>query len=198
MQRGDLPQPGGRPARAREQEAPSLIERALRQRVALLCAPAGAGKTAACSQWAATTSQRVIWVTLDAEDDQGWFWALVYSGLERAAVIPVETLRALQDEPALDFPLMLADLARSFAEPAVLVIDNVHAITDAGALCGLDLLIRNAPGCLHFLLCGRQLPQLKLARLRAAGELTVVEIGGPAAESPGRQRLAVAPPAVPV
>jgi LuxR family transcriptional regulator, maltose regulon positive regulatory protein len=151
-----------------------LIERATRYRVALLCAPAGAGKTVACTLWAAATARKVVWVTLDAEDDQRWFWSLLCHGLEHACAAPASALRALQDESATGFPLRLAHEAQNFAEPVVIVLDNVHRLTDDVVLGGLDLLICHAPAPLGFLLSGRQRPMLNLDRLWAAGELAAV------------------------
>jgi LuxR family transcriptional regulator, maltose regulon positive regulatory protein len=142
-----------------------LIERATRRRVALLCAPAGAGKTVACTHWAAATSRKVAWVTLDAEDDQSWFWALVCSGLERACEAPANALRALQDESPSGFPLLLAHEAQHFTESVVIILDNVHRLTDDVVLTGLDLLICHAPVRLGFLLSGRRRPMLNLERL---------------------------------
>ena len=147
----------------------------MRRRVVLVCAPASAGKTVACSAWAAAPGSRhVLWVTLNQHDDQAWLWAWVYAGLQQAQAAPASALRALEDEPAAAFPLRLAEIAHQFTRQVVLVLDNAHQASDESVLRGLDQLIRHAPDSMRFLLAGRRPPGLQLARLRASAELADV------------------------
>jgi LuxR family maltose regulon positive regulatory protein len=73
---------------------------------------------------------------------------------------------------------------RALSGPVVLVLDNVHELADSSILPGLDYLIQHAPVGLRFVLCGRFVPGLRLAKLRVTGELAEI---GPAdlACSPG-------------
>lgn len=147
----------------------------MRRKVVLVCAPAGAGKTVACSAWAAAPGSRhVVWVTLDQHDDQAWLWAWLYAGLQQARIAPASVLRPLEDEPARAFPLRLAEIAHQFTRQVVLVLDNAHQASDDAVLRGLDQLIRHAPDSMRFVLAGRRPPGLQLARLRACGELADV------------------------
>lgn len=161
-----------------------LIDRATRRRVTVVCAPAGTGKTVACSAWAAAraATRPIVWLTLVPEDDPAWFWARVYAGLKRACAAPPELMSALEDGPASTFPLRLAEVARLFSQPAVIVLDNADNLTDDGVLTGLDLLARHAPPGLHLVMCGRRPPRLHLTRLRTSGDLAEI---GPAALSAG-------------
>src|ERR1017187_10137837 len=128
------------------QRVTDLIDRAARHRVALVCAPAGAGKTVACAWWAAAQpgGPRLAWLTLKAGDHQAWCWADVCASLTRARAVPPEAVRSLQDASAEDFPLRLVEVARLFIAPIVLMLDNAHALTDGTVLAGLDVLIRHA------------------------------------------------------
>src|ERR1700689_5356087 len=56
----------------RRRRITGLLDQAARNRVTLISGPAGAGKTVACATWAAAPAQarRVVWLTLDAEDQQ--------------------------------------------------------------------------------------------------------------------------------
>jgi LuxR family maltose regulon positive regulatory protein len=56
--------------------------------------------------------------------------------------------------------------------PDVLVFDDVHLLTDRGALRELDRVIAHAPPSQRIILSGRYLPGLRLAKLRVAGEVT--------------------------
>jgi LuxR family maltose regulon positive regulatory protein len=157
----------------------SLLDRATRHRVTLVSAPAGAGKTVACAAWAAAAPQqgRVVWLTLDANDQGSWFWAYVCAGLTRLETAPPDVLRSLEQVSAEGFPMRLVETAQSFTAPVILVLDNAHEVADRAVLAGLDLLIRHAPAGLRLVLLARQPPALQLARLRVAGELA--DIGGP-------------------
>jgi LuxR family maltose regulon positive regulatory protein len=156
-----------------------LIERAAQHRVAVISGPAGAGKTVACASWAAggPDAGRVVWLTLEAEDRQDWFWMYVCVGLNRMRPGPAETLQGLEDSSPDAFPLRLVEAAQAFTVPVVLVLDDIHELTDPGVLNGLDVLIRHAPPTLRLVMLGRRQPALQLARLRVAGELA--DIGGP-------------------
>jgi LuxR family maltose regulon positive regulatory protein len=162
----------------RRRRITGLLDQATRNRVTLISGPAGAGKTVACATWAAAPPQarRVVWLTLDAEDQQAWFWAYVCAGLGRLRSIPAESLRSLEDVSPDGFPLRLVEAAQTFTEPVVLVLDDIHELTDPAVLSGIDLLIRHAPATLRLVLSARQPPALQLARLRVSGEMG--DIGG--------------------
>ncbi len=163
----------------RRRRITGLLDQAARNRVTLISGPAGAGKTVACATWASATAQsrRVAWLTVDAADQQSWFWAYVCSALARLRAIPPDVLRSLEDTSPDRFPLRLVEAAQLFTEPVVLILDDVHELADPAVLSGLDLIIRHAPGTLRLVLSARQPPALQLARLRVSGELA--DIGGP-------------------
>ncbi len=157
----------------RRRRVSGLLDQAIRNRVTLVSGPAGAGKTMACATWAAAPPQarRVVWLSLDAEDQQAWFWAYVCAGLARLRCIPADSLRSLEDASPDGFPLRLVEAAQTFTEPVILLLDDIHELTDAAVLGGIDLLIRHAPPTLRLVLSARQPPALQLARLRVSGEL---------------------------
>jgi len=178
------------------QDLVEKIARATRRRVTLVRGPAGSGKTLACSLWAARQlGSRVVWLTLSADDDQALFWARVYHGLLKASTGPVAAMQALADASAAEFPLRLAEVARAFTSPVVLVIDNAHVATSDSLLHGLDLLIRNAPPSLRIVFAGRRGPELpQLARLEAAGEMAIVGLGDVASPASAAVRSGTAQP----
>src|SRR5579859_6717070 len=75
----------------------ALLDRATEHRVTLVSGPAGAGKTVACASWAAAgpAAGRVVWLTVDADDQRDWFWAYVCAGLTRIKAAPPGALHAL-------------------------------------------------------------------------------------------------------
>ena len=163
------------------------LERAADARLVLVQAPAGFGKTTLLVQLAAALAAapggEVVWVSLDAEDnDANRLFAALFGALAALdlswAVPPATVLAQLQDaSPAARTalgPLIDALGARPGARIA-LVLDDLHHITDAAALQLLDALIARAPPELCLFIGSRVTPALSLARWRAGGEL--VELG---------------------
>ena len=154
----------------------ALIDRATRHKVALVCGPAGAGKTVACAQWAAALSpeRRVVWLTLSADEDKSWFWADLAGRFRQARLMPRGATAHLEEASADGFPFRLVEMARQLATPVVLVLDNAHTLDDPAVVAGLDVLIRHAPPALCLLFSGRHAPGIRLDRLQASGELATV------------------------
>ncbi|HLH59276.1 MAG TPA: LuxR C-terminal-related transcriptional regulator [Streptosporangiaceae bacterium] len=144
----------------------------------LLDAPAGAGKTVLVSQWrAAADGTRFAWVTLDPEDNNpSRLWWKVISALRRACP------EFDADPPLLLMPrqgriLLTALLGRlgTLRGPVVLVLDDYHVISQHKCHTQVELLLRDLPRPVRVVLATRASPALRLARLRAAGE--VADIG---------------------
>ncbi|MFT7775100.1 LuxR C-terminal-related transcriptional regulator [Roseateles sp.] len=170
---------------------PALLARTLalaaQARLVLVQAPAGFGKTTLLMQLsaalAAAPGGEVVWVSLDAEDnDTNRLFAALFGALAPLdlpwAVPPDTVLAQLQDaSPAARTalgPLIDALGARPEARIA-LVLDDLHHVTDPAALQLLDALLSRAPPELCVFIGSRVTPPLSLARWRVGGEL--VELG---------------------
>ncbi|WFE28627.1 LuxR C-terminal-related transcriptional regulator [Solwaraspora sp. WMMD791] len=145
----------------------------------LLVAPAGWGKTALLAGWFAARqgSGILAWLTVEPADRGTRFWTYLHAALDTALG------RRPADRPGLPVPgddveLFLPRLASALAaqpEPVLVVLDDMHTVSDVGVLRGLEFLLRHCRGRLRLVIAGRSEPPLALHRLRLTGELT--EIG---------------------
>jgi len=139
--------------------------------------PPGAGKTMAVAMWAAADAGRVAWLCLDDFDNRpGALWSYVIAALRRSGVAVPKTLRATaQDSASCDgFLLALTALLAAQERPVTLVLDDMHVLTEPGALKGLDFLLRNVGSALRVVVTSRMDPLLPLHRYRLAGHVTEI------------------------
>ena len=151
--------------------------------VALVCAPAGYGKTMLLADWAhaSTGSDRpdrsdTAWVSLDRDDnDPKRLWTAVVAALAACpSVPPGSRLHApwvWQPGAQPEFLAELTDAVQLLPRPIRLILDDVHELHDPVALHGLQTLLRNRPTGFQLVLSTRFDPPLSLPRLRLAGRL---------------------------
>ncbi len=159
---------------------PGLVRRlddATHDKVTLLVAPPGYGKSMLLAQWAATSARRhVAWLTLDAADGNAVTFARslvsslqhVYSGVGSVAAERIGTSGSSMGDEFL--VALLEDL--SHVPETVIVLDDVEAVRNGAVLDEIALLVEQAPPSLHMVLSGRSDPPLPLHRLRVNGDLT--------------------------
>jgi LuxR family transcriptional regulator, maltose regulon positive regulatory protein len=166
---------------------PRLVKRfndGLSARVTLVSAPAGYGKSTLLSEWRATPEgavTRLAWMSVDeADGDPARFWSHVAAALQNAdpavGVGLAESLRR-PDRPPLDAQLevLLNELA-GLDDPLVLVLDDLHAVSNTDVLESLAFLVVHLPPQVHLVVTSRTDPPLPLASLRARGELSEVRM----------------------
>lgn len=167
------------PPRALRVHRPRLIDRmnaSLPQRLTLISAPAGFGKTTLASEWAVASPRPIAWLSLDeAESDAGRFLAYVVGALQ--TVVPnlgesiLGRLRS-PDPPPTD--LVLADLVNEIAQTQqelALVLDDYHLVDSRPVDAALTFLLEHLPPHMHLVVAAREDPQLPLARYRSRGQL---------------------------
>ena len=144
---------------------------------ALVCAPAGYGKTVVLADWAqASTESDTGWVSLDRDDnDPRRLWASVVATLAACpSVPPTSRLHApwrWQPGAQPEFLAELTDAVRSLPRPIRLILDDVHELVDPAALHSLQTFMRNRPTGLQLVLSSRLDPPLSVPRLRLEGRL---------------------------
>jgi DNA-binding SARP family transcriptional activator len=160
-------QPPSAPALARERIAAQLGE-LWTQRLGLIVAPAGYGKTTAMTTLAASAGVPVAWYRVESWDaDEASLLLHLENALRRAA-------------PALAGPwVSLADAAAAVEDAittrTLLVIDDLHTIEGTPAEALLERFVEYAPESLAVLVASRSQPHFNLPRLRVLGR--VVELG---------------------
>ena len=175
--------PGAPLAPAPERSSPgglvpreALFERlstAADDRVVLVCAPAGSGKTMLVRAWLEATglSSAAAWVTVEPrERDAQHFWLSVIEALAAldGSVDRVGPVPEFRGEAVLE--RLLGDL-RTLDQQLVLVIDDLHELQSTEALGWLELLLARRPANVRVILTSRAEPQLNLHRLRLDGEV---------------------------
>ena len=144
-----------------------------------MVAPAGYGKTVLVAQWAADEDRPVLWLTLDALDnDPSVFLTYVAAAVDR--VVPVDPgIAADLATPgsrilATAVPRIAQELHR-IGRPALFVLDDVHRLTDRTCLDAMAALLDYLPAGLQVALAARTVPDLPIGRLRA--DRKVIELG---------------------
>ncbi|WP_068024801.1 LuxR C-terminal-related transcriptional regulator [Nocardia mexicana] len=137
---------------------------------ALICAPAGTGKTVLVADWARRRSDvRIGWVGISdiaAETDR--LWQAVGAALD----LPIATAaHRIPDSPA-DEPAAILSALATRSDPAVLIIDDAHLISDPLTLSGLEHFVEHAPGSLTIVVVGRHDPPLRWHALEMTARLT--------------------------
>jgi LuxR family maltose regulon positive regulatory protein len=170
-----VPQPGA--AILPRRRLTDLLDQAVTRPVTLVTAPVGAGKTVACANWAAARARtgRVAWLSLDEGDREApRFWASVASALAVGGAAPLPFVPRGRD--AADG--LATDAVQAMRKPSAsvtFVIDDVQVLEDSDVLSGLAFLLQHVPPALHFVLSGRCVPVMHLAKIRVASGLS--EIG---------------------
>ncbi|MEU1838561.1 helix-turn-helix transcriptional regulator [Micromonospora chersina] len=156
------------------------LDRGVAGPVTLVLAPAGWGKTTLLAAWARAVRGEPppAWVTVEAGDTGERLWAYLAAALRAAADgVPGEGPQppAPDGPPRPDQLELLAAALAARERPVLLVLDDLHRVTDPAALAGLEFLLRHTEGRLRVVAGARTDPPLALHRWRLAGELT--EIG---------------------
>jgi len=155
-----------------------LLDQALSQRLTLVSAPAGAGKTTTVAAWAHSRrgdGALIGWLSLDANDNEPVRFLDYLEGcLEECGLALDATAFSPALAPQDRLERLLADLGREKAghkPEIIIVLDDVHFIQNRDVHRLMEYLIARMPPRLHLVVLTRSDPPLELARLRAAGQL---------------------------
>jgi LuxR family maltose regulon positive regulatory protein len=159
-----------------------LLDAGVQSRLTLLTGPAGSGKTVLLSSWATTAELPgpVAWLSLDAADnDPARFWSYLLAAFRQSGAAPpngrLDGLGLPIGGPDQGFLLELAAALAELAGPVVVILDDVHQLTNPAVLDSLVAVLRGSPASLRLVLASREDPPPPLARLLVAGP--PVEVG---------------------
>ena len=156
-------------------------------RLILLSAPAGYGKTALLAEWIHAKRDgglQAAWLSLEeGENDPARFWTYLIAALQ--AIKPglgQGAQRMLQSTGSPLAPLrseaMLALLINELAalEGLLVVLDDYHLIGEPAVHRGLAYLLDHLPPPVHLVIASRADPPLPLSRLRARNQLLELRV----------------------
>ena len=160
----------------------SILKAGLDDRLVLVSAPAGYGKTTLLAEVLTGLCQPVGWVSLDEGDnDVSRFWAYLINALK--TVSPeigrsIPSLLQSHQPPPMEWMLktLLNDIA-NFAAEFVIVLDDYHEIESSSIHESLGFFVEHLPPQVHFVISSRIDPPLPLSRLRVRGQLTEIRAG---------------------
>ncbi|MDQ4076624.1 MAG: AAA family ATPase, partial [Chloroflexota bacterium] len=159
----------------------AALHKAVRtHRLTLVSAPAGYGKTTLLAALPRAYPQlSMVWLTLDEEEnDPVIFMSAFVAALQRldpAYGVSVQSQLADPSRATLNLRwvagLLINDILATQPAPFVVVLDDLHRISNPAIHDALDYLLEHLPPSMHLAVTTRHDPPLSLACLRARGQL---------------------------
>ncbi|MGO4616669.1 protein kinase [Nocardia sp. 2YAB30] len=157
-----------------------------RRRLAMMHAPAGFGKSTVAAQWRAELAEQdvaVAWIGVDHDDDNEiWFLAHLIEAIRQVRPdIGNGLVQVLEERPADAAAFVISTLIdeiHASGKTIVVIVDDWHRVSDAGAHRAMNALLDNGCHHLRFVVTSREQSGLPTSRMRVHDEL--VEIGSAA------------------
>ncbi|MEV4701772.1 LuxR C-terminal-related transcriptional regulator [Actinoplanes sp. NPDC049316] len=152
----------------RRERLSAMLDKGVRGPVTLVSAGAGWGKTALVRSWARTYAGPVAWLTLDRRHNAlQVFRSDLLTAVHGGAVASPD-----DDDGSGGFA---SSVLRQVSGRVVLVLDDVHRVSDPCVLTAIADLLHDVSHRLPMVLVSRTEPTLPLHLVRAAGDLTVID-----------------------
>ncbi len=158
------------------QELFNLLDQAQNKKLVLVSAPAGYGKTTLISDWIIQNKISAVWCSIDKRDnDPIEFLKLVVTAIQKQHNEFGESAMELLKTPgtaSVEYisELFINDLLKLESE-TVLVLDDLHLITNKQVFHSISTLIDYKPPNLLLVLSTRSDPPLSFSRLRSQNEM---------------------------
>ena len=149
------------------------------RRIVSLVAPPGYGKTTVLAQWATDRSRQAAWLTLDdLDNDPVVFRGYLAAALDRIEPLDRSIFRATASRSVSTRSVVgrLLSAISGRPVPVLLVLDDVHRLTDRESLDALAELVTYLPPGSQVAVASREPVDLPFSRWRAQ-ESMLLEIG---------------------
>jgi LuxR family maltose regulon positive regulatory protein len=150
--------------------------RASQRPFAIVIAPAGYDKTTLLARWAEVDPRLFAWIALDGQDNDGIvFLRYIAAALHRVEPVAPEVFDALSGPGASIWSTGIPRVGSVLAtrqRPLVLVLDDLHAVSNPSCLDVLAALCEYVPSGSQIAVASREQPVLPLPRWRTRGGCT--------------------------
>ena len=158
-----------------------LLNAGLHNKLTLISAPAGFGKTTLLSAWSQQVSRPVAWLSLDEEDNHlARFLAYFISAIQSVNVDPsINPENILQSSQLPATETILTTIINNITTtqtPFILVLDDFHLIESQSIHQALSFLLDHLPSQLHLVIATRSDPNIPLSRLRGRGQINELRV----------------------
>lgn len=169
-----IPQP--RKNHIRRQELFNLLNEGVQNKLVLISAPAGYGKTTLITSWLIDQDVSASWLSIEAGDNDYYrFFNYLLEAIHRQDHKIGESLLLMLQSSSPPAPETLVGLFQnelgSIAHDLILIVDDYHLITNLSIHADFYKLIENSPANVHFIICSRTELPFSVSKLRASGEL---------------------------
>jgi len=155
------------------------LDKGVKDKLTLISASAGFGKTILLCQWAESYEYPVGWISLDEEHNDLMRFLLYLLGAIQSAKADIDEsilgmVLSPQPPPYKAILTLLINEIANLEDDFSLILDDYHLIESEEVDDAVTFLIDNMPSQMHLIISTRVDPNLPISRLRARGQMVEI------------------------